>query len=406
VSTEVRGAAVVIAAAARTPFGRFGGVMRGLSIPELGSLATAEALRRAGVSGDEVDELALGVNFPGSDRSIARQTALRAGIPDDRNAYTVDRACCSSLTAIGMATRSVRLGEASIASAGGAENMSRVPYFIEDLRWGHPLGNITLADQLMITCPHTHVARAIQAADEALRFGVSREEQDRWALRSQDAYEAARRANRLDDEMFPVELPASSSGLARLDRDESPRPDTTIEKLAALPTVYESATVTAGNAPGMGTGASSVVLMTAETARRRGLTPLATIVASAMSSGEPQKIASIPAVAAWAVLKKAGMDGIGGVDLVEINEAFAAVPLVTTLVLADGERSGAEGLRERVNVNGGAIALGHPTGATGARMVMTLAYELRRRGGGVGLVTLCGGVGEGEAVLIRVDDRN
>jgi acetyl-CoA C-acetyltransferase len=156
----------------------------------------------------------------------------------------------------------------------------------------------------------------------------------------------------------------------------------------------------------MGTGASSVVLMTAETARRRGLTPLATIVASAMSSGEPQKIASIPAVAARAVLKKAGMDGIGGVDLVEINEAFAAVPLVTTLVLADGERSGAEGLRERVNVNGGAIALGHPTGATGARMVMTLAYELRRRGGGVGLVTLCGGVGEGEAVLIRVDDRN
>jgi acetyl-CoA C-acetyltransferase len=392
---------IVIAGAARTPFGKFGGALRSLSLPELGSHAARAALQRAGVAADDVDELALGVNFPGSDRSIARQTALRAGIPDDRNAYTVDRACCSSLTAIGMAVRSLQAGEATIALAGGAENLSRVPYFLEDTRWGHPLGRIELVDQLVIECPHTGVTRAVQAAVEAAEHGVGREQQDEWALRSQQRCADAVAHGRFEPELAPISVTHANGSVSEVSEDESPRPDATLERLARLTTVNGSATVTAGNAPGLSTGSTSVVLMAALEAARRNVAPIATIVERVMVSGHPQKIASIPAVAIRLVLERAGV-ALDDVDLIEINEAFAAVPVVSTLVLADGDRARAERLRERTNVNGGSVAIGHPTGATGARLVMTLAFELQRRGGGLGVVAICGGIGEGEAVLIRV----
>ena len=384
---------VVIVGVARTPFGKFGGALRSASLPELGSHAARAALDRAGVPAADVDELALGVNFPGSDRSIARQVALRAGIPEDRNAYTVDRACCSSLAAIGLATRSVRAGEAGVAVAGGAENLSKVPYFLEDLRWGHSLGRIELVDQLVISCPHTGVPRAVQASTEAAQHGIGRAEQDEWALRSQQRAAAAIASGLFVEEIAPID---------GVEVDESPRPGTTLDALARLATVNGSDTVTAGNAPGLSTGATSVVLMSAEEAARRGATRVATVVATAMVSGPPQNVASIPAIAARRVLEKAGL-ALSDVDLIEINEAFAAVPLVTTLVLAGGDQDEAERLRARTNVNGGAVALGHPTGATGARLVMTIALELARRGGGLGLVAICGGIGEGEAALIRVD---
>jgi acetyl-CoA C-acetyltransferase len=394
--------AVAIVGAARTPFGKFGGALRTLSLPDLGSRAAVAALARAAIGADEVDELALGVNFPGSDRSIARQVALRAGIPEDRNAYTVDRACCSSLTAIGKAFRSVAAGEARIALAGGAENLSRVPYFLEDLRWGHSLGTIELVDQLVISCPHTGVPRAVQAAVEAAEHGIGREEQDEWALRSQQRCADAVANGRFDPEIVAVDVtPPGGGAVQQVDVDESPRPQTTLDALSRLATVNGSTTVTAGNAPGLSTGATSVVLMPAAEAARRSMPLLATIVATTMVSGPPQKVASIPAVAAQRVLERAGVS-LDDVALIEINEAFAAVPLVSTLVLAGGDARAAERLREKTNVNGGAVAIGHPTGATGARLVMTLAFELARRGGGLGLVTICGGIGEGEAVLIRV----
>ncbi|MCW2976584.1 MAG: hypothetical protein JWM06_1865, partial [Actinomycetia bacterium] len=390
---------VAIVGAARTPFGKFGGALRSLSLPELGSHAATAALERAEIRPDEVDELALGVNFPGSDRSIARQVALRAGVPEERNAYTVDRACCSSLAAIGMAVRSVRAGEAGVALAGGAENLSRVPYFLEDMRWGNRLGNIELVDQLVISCPHTGVPRAVQAAVEAAEYGIGREEQDEWALRSQQRCADAVAHGRFDPEIAPIDVPLGDGAVRRVDVDESPRPHTSLEALGRLPTVNGSTTVTGGNAPGLSTGATSVVLMPAEEAARRGIQPLATVLATTMASGPPQKVASIPAVAARRVLERAGVS-LDDVALIEINEAFAAVPLVSTLVLAGGDARAAERLREKTNVNGGAVAIGHPTGATGARLVMTLAFELARRGGGLGLVTICGGIGEGEAVLI------
>lgn len=392
---------IAIVGAARTPFGKFGGALRSVDLPELGSRAAVAALERAGLAPDDVDELALGVNFPGSDRSIARQVALRSGIPEDRNAYTVDRACCSSLAAIGMAVRSVRAGDARVALAGGAENLSRVPYFLEDLRWGHSLGKIELVDQLVISCPHTGVPRAVQAAVEAAEYGIGREEQDEWALRSQQRCASAVAHGRFDPEIVPLDVTQPDGTVERIELDESPRPKTTLEALARLATVNGSTTVTAGNAPGLSTGGTSVVLMPAGEAANRGIAPLATVLATTMASGPPQKVASIPAVTAQRLLDKAGVS-LDDIALIEINEAFAAVPLVSTLVLAGGDRAAAERLRERTNVNGGAVAIGHPTGATGARLVMTLAFELARRGGGLGLVTICGGIGEGEAVLIRV----
>jgi acetyl-CoA C-acetyltransferase len=392
---------VVVVSAVRTPFGRFGGTLKDFSLPELGGLVVAEALRRANVEPEAVDELVLGVNLPGSDRSIARQVVIKAGLPADKNAFTVDRACCSSMAAINQTSRSIRLDEARIAVAGGTENMSRVPYFVHEARWGNTLGDIVLKDQLVIACPMTGKPRAVQASEEALEYGIGREEQDRWALRSHQRYFAAQAENKFADEIMPVSVPQPKGDPILFTADESPRADTSLEKLARLKTVYGSPTVTAGNAPGLNTGASALVLMSREEAARRGLSPLATLSGWSMASGHPDRIASIPAKSGQLALDRAGLT-IDDVDLVEINEAFAAVPLVSTLLLAGGDQAKAETIRAKTNVNGGAIALGHPTGATAARLVMTLIYELRRRGGGTGLATLCGGIGEGEAVIVTV----
>jgi acetyl-CoA C-acetyltransferase len=392
---------IVLVGAARTPFTRFGGSLASLTIPALARSAIAGALDRAGVAPLDVDELVLGVNLPGSDRSLARQAMLHAGIPAESVAYTVDRACCSSLSAITLAARSLRLGESALAVAGGAENMSRVPYFLEGLRFGERLGDVVLKDQLVISCPFTGVPRAQQAADEAALFSIGREEQDEFALRSQHFYAEANARGDVAEEIVPVTL---DNGTV-LSADEGPRPNTSLAKLAALPTVNGSSTVTAGNAPGLSTGASAVVLMSRAEADRRGLHPLATLVATAMASGHPAGIASIPAVSAVKVLSRAGM-ALDQMDIIEINEAFAAVPLVATAVLGDGDAARVRGLRDRLNPNGGAIAIGHPTGATAARLVMTAAFALARRGGGHALVSICGGIGEAEAAVIRVDEKN
>lgn len=392
---------VVISSGVRTPFGSFGGMLKDFWLPELGGIVIREALRRAGVAPEEVDEVDMGINLPGSDRSIARQSLLKAGIPETANANSVDRACCSSMAAITMARRGIQAGDVNIAVAGGTENMSKVPYFVHDMRWGHRLGDIQLKDQLVIADPMTGKPRAVQAADEAEEFGIGREEQDAWALRSQELWKAAWDAGRLADEIVGVEVPQPRGEPICFDRDESPR-DTTLEKLGKLATVYGSKTVTPGNAPGLNTGASAVVLMGADVAESRGPSPLARVVGWGQVSGHPDKLASIPAVAARKALKLAGLE-IDQMAVIEINEAFAAMPLVSTKVLADGDAARMEAIRGKTNVNGGAIALGHPTGATAARLVLTVVHELRRRGGGLGLATLCGGIGEGECVIVRVD---
>ena len=400
---------VVAISAVRSPFGKFGGALKDFTLGKLGGLVVAEAVRRAGIAPEDVEEVATGVNLPGADRSIARQVLLAAGIPPRRVAYTVDRACCSSMAAVNLASRSIRLGEANVTVAGGTENMSKVPYFLTDFRWGHRLGDVTLKDQLIIACPMTGRPRALQAGEEAVEYGISREEQDRWACRSHQNYFQAKEAGKLNNELMTIEVAQERGQPLLLADDESPRADSTLEKLAKLPTLYGSPTVTAGNAPGLNTGASALVLMSREEARRRGKQPLATLMGWVMASGHPDRIASIPAEAARLALKKVGMT-IDEMDLIEINEAFAAVPLVSTLILAGRDREKAEAIRARTNVNGGAIAIGHPTGATGVRLIMTLLYELgrRRRAAGnarpyYGLVTICGGIGEAEAVIVKVE---
>ena len=399
---------VAVVSAVRSPFGKFGGALKDFTLPELGGLVVAEAMRRAGVDPADVEELATGVNLPGADRSIARQVLIRAEIPPHRVAYTVDRACCSSMAAISMCSRGIRLGDVDIAVAGGTENMSRVPYFLNDQRWGHSLGDVVLRDQLVIACPMTGKPRAVQAGEEAVEYGVTREEQDAWALRSHQRYLAARDAGRFDDEVMPIEVAPERGEPFVFSQDESARPDTTLEKLAKLGTVYGSPTVTAGNAPGLNTGASAMVLMSPAEAERRRRKPLATLISWAMASGHPDRIASIPAQSAQLALDKVGLT-VEELDLIEVNEAFAAVPLVSTLVMAGGDPERAAAIREKTNVNGGSIAIGHPTGATGARLVMTLSYELRRRREAAGdsrpyhgVATICGGVGEAEAIVVEV----
>jgi acetyl-CoA C-acetyltransferase len=358
------------------------------------------ALRRSGIGPERVEEVAIGVNFPGSDRSIARQVQLRAGIPDDRVAYTVDRACCSSLTAINAASKSIRSGEVAVAVAGGVENLSRVPYFLEAARFGQRLGDIVLADQLVVSCPYSGVPRAVQASTEAAAHGIGRREQDEWACRSQERYASALARGFFDEEIEAVSATDDDGRSVSLDHDEVPRPGTTMEALERLPTVYGSETVTAGNAPDLSSGSTALVLLGGGAISGASL---ATIVGWSAAAGDPQHIASMPAIAGQLALKQAGLS-LEDVDVIEINEAFAAVPLVSTLVLASGDMAEATSLRARTNVNGGAVAIGHPTGATAARLVMTAITELRARGGGIGLVCICGGIGEAEAIVVRVDD--
>jgi acetyl-CoA C-acetyltransferase len=391
---------VVVLGYARTPFGKFGGALRDWPIPRLAAVAIAAAIGRSGLTPADVDELVLGTNFPGADRSIARQSALWSGIPDDRISYTVDQACCSSLTALTMAGRSLRLGESAIAIGGGSDNLSLVPYFLTNTRWGNRLGDITMTDQLVVSCPYTGVPRAVQAGAEAMDFGIGRVPQDEWALRSQQRFAAAQTAGWLDEEIVEV-LPDTEHGWGGLLADECPRPGTNLEALSALAIVYGSPTVTSGSAPNLATGSAALVLSTAAHAGRLGKASLARLSGWTLVSGPPARVASIPATAARAALAKTGLE-LDDIDVIEINEAFAAVPLVTTLVLADGDQIRAEALRTKTNVNGGAIAVGHPTGATAARLVMTAIGELRRRGGGKALVTICGGIGEAAAVVVTV----
>lgn len=391
---------VVIVAAARTPFDKFGGLMRGETTVALGSFVVKNVLERASVRPEEVDELYMGINMPTSNRSIARQIALAADMPVESNATTVDRACCSSMVAIAMAKRAIEVGDAAVTVGGGSENMSNVPYFLEDLRWGKRMGDVVLKDIMVVSCPYTGEPRAKQAGEVGLQYGITREIQDQWAYRSQMLYQEAYQAGKFDEEVIPYTV-AQKKGDLVIDQDQAPRADTTLEGLARLKTVNQSPTVTAGNAPGLNTGAAAVVLMSETEALRRGLCPLASIVSHAQASGHPKNIASIPAVSAQKVLAKAGMT-IDDMDVVEINEAFAVMPLVSTILLGENDPARIEAIRAKTNVNGGAIAIGHPTGASGARLVMTLAFELRRRGGGFGLCTICGGVGESESFILKV----
>jgi len=385
----------VIVAAARTPFGRFGGGLSSMAATDLGAVAIRTVLDRTGTAPAEVDHLIMGtVLAAGQGQVPSRQAGLKAGLPSSVPSFTVNKVCASALKAVNLAALLIRAGEADVVVAGGMESMSRSPYLLEDQRFGARLGDRSAVDSMLrdgLCCPVDGVHMGVHGSDVAREMGVSREQQDAWALRSQQRYQQALQRGWFAEEIVPVE-----NGSNVVAADEQPRADSTLEKLATLkPAFTPDGSVTAGNAPGINDGASAVLLMDAERARAAGLEPLATWVTAADSAAEHPYLATVPATAVQAALARThGAVGIEDLSLVEINEAFAAVAITSTRML--------EVDPDKVNVNGGAIAVGHPIGASGARILMTLVYELRRRGGGYGAAGICSGLAQGEATLVRV----
>jgi acetyl-CoA C-acetyltransferase len=399
---------IVIVSGVRTPFGRFDGPMRDIPSIDLAVIVMKEVIQCVGIKPEEVGEInygstvlaeiALETDVP------ARQATLLAGFPAENISMTLDKACCSSMTALRLCVRCIKAGEAEIAMAVGSENMSRTPHLAPGLRTGSKLGHIKLIDclfELGYTAKGFNPV-AVDAGEVALEYGVSREMQDAWALRSQELYAKAYEEGKIKigEELTPVVIPQKKGDPIVIEKDESPR-KTSLEALGKLKPIYGSPTVTAGNAPPMNSGATAILVMTRKKAEEKGLKPLATVVAAVTAATEPRGIAVIPAYTIQKALDAAGLT-IDDMRLIEINEAFAAMPLVSTKILAGGNDQKWKELQDKTNVNGGAVAIGHPVGATGARLPMTLARELRRRGGGYGIASICGGLAQGEAVILRV----
>ncbi|MEZ5774757.1 MAG: thiolase family protein [Hyphomicrobiaceae bacterium] len=386
----------VVVAFARTPFGRFGGALSALDVAALGRLAIDEAVARARIDAEAVEALYAGVAMIGGAMlTPARRMVLASSLPERTPSLAVDRACCSGLTALALARRQILAGEADLVIAGGVEALSATPRLLPREMRMRP-GPVAADDPLTLRAPFLDKAIAAYTGEEALRNGVTRRMQDEWALESHGRYFEGEAAGHFAAERFAVDMPQ-----ARLATDEQPRRDTSLEKLAALATIYGGPTVTAGNAPGLSDGAAFLVLASRAFATAHGLAIRATLRAHAEVAGGPTSGTSTPAEAIRAVIARAGL-GIADMRLVEINEAFAATPLVSTLRLADGDPGEARSLRARTNLHGGAVAIGHPLGASGARLVMTLAASLERLGGGAGVAAICGGFGQGDAMIVEV----
>ncbi|MGG4451553.1 acetyl-CoA C-acetyltransferase [Brevibacillus porteri] len=389
----------VIVGAVRTPFGKFGGSLKALSAVELGSTVIKEAVERAGISGDQVDEVIMGmVVQAGAGQVPSRQAARKAGLPWNVASETINKVCASGMRAVTMGDQIIRAGDGEIIVAGGMESMSNAPYALPDARYGMRMGDATVRDLMMydgLTCPFDQVPMAVHGSNVAEEYGITREEQDAWALRSQQRAAQAIEKGLFADELVSVSIPQRKGEALQVSVDEGPRPDTTKEGLAKLPPVYKKdGTITAGNAPGINDGAAAMVLMSDAKAQQLGIKPLATILGHAAVGAEAPYIATTPGLAINKLLEKTGVS-LSEIDLFEVNEAFAAV------ILTSGKIVGWDA--EKVNVNGGAIAFGHPIGASGARIIMHLAYELKRRGGGLGIAAICSGAAQGDAILIKVE---
>jgi acetyl-CoA C-acetyltransferase len=385
----------VIVGAVRTPVGRFGSALRSRSAVQLGAVAIAGALARAGVSPGEVDYVLMGqVLQAGTGQITARQAAVAAGIPVEVPAITLNKVCLSSLTAVALADQLIRAGELEVAVAGGMESMTNAPYVAPGARWGARMGPSELVDTMIhdglwSTFTGQHMGESSDQVNDVL--GVSRPDQDAWAARSHERAARAWASGRFAAEVVAVEVPARG-GTAVVERDEGIRPGTTAEALAALPPAFgPDGTITAGNASQLSDGAAATVVMSAARAEALGVEPLAEILAHGMCADRFAYLHTVPAIALEKALKKAGKD-IDDLGLVEINEAFASVALHATRMLGADETI--------VNVNGGSVALGHALGSTGARMLVTLVHEMRRRQVDYGAVTLCGGGGQGDALLL------
>jgi acetyl-CoA C-acetyltransferase len=388
----------VILSAARTPIGKLGGGLASLDATELGATAIRAALERAEVAPDQVDHVIMGqVLQAGQGQIPSRQAQVKAGIPKEVSSETINKVCASGIRAAGLLDQAIRAGDLEVGVGGGMESMSKAPYMLKEARFGFRMGDGKAIDAMIndgLTNPFSGKHMAHEASEVAAELEMTRADMDRWALRSHELAIKATDEGRLPEEIVPVTI-KGKKGETTVEIDEAPRRDTTLETLAKLPPIFmKDGTHTAGNAPGVNDGGGAIVLASDEWAKRNGKRALATIIAQAQIADDFPYLARTPAKAAVKALEKVGLKP-EDVDLWEINEAFASVTLNSIRMLGIEE--------DKVNVNGGAVALGHPIGASGARILGTLVYELRRRGGGLGCAAICSGGGQGDAVLVEVN---
>jgi acetyl-CoA C-acetyltransferase len=388
----------VIVAGARTPIGKLSGALAGFTAMELGGIAIAEALKRAGVAPEDVDYVLMGqVLQAGQGQITARQAAAAAGIPMTVPANTINKVCLSGLNAIYLADQMIRAGDADVVVAGGMESMTQAPYLLPGARSGFRIGDATLVDSMMfdgLTDAFDHIAMGLSTEQYNEKVGISRERQDAFAAASHEKAAAAAKDGRLAEEIVPVSVPQRKGDPLLVETDEGVRPGTTAESLAALkPAFSKDGTITAGNASQISDGAAAVIVMSRAKAEELGIAPLGQVVGYGMVAGPDTSLLTQPSRAIAKAAGKAGVE-LGAIDLFEINEAFAAVGLASADELGIPE--------EKINVNGGAIALGHPVGMSGTRVALTALLELRRRGASTAAVALCGGGGQGDAAILRV----
>lgn len=388
----------VIISGARTPFGKFGGSLSSLKAVELGGIAIKEALVRGNVSASKVDECILGMVLQGGQGQIpSRQAANYAGLPWSVKTETINKVCASGMRSVTLADQLIRANDVEIVVAGGMESMSTAPYFMANARFGFRMGDAKLHDLMVhdgLTCSFKGVHMGMYGNGVAKDLEITRQEQDHWAFLSHQKALEAIRTGRLGEEIVPVEIRTKKGDLTVVSIDESPREDTSEERLSKLAPVFDpTGTITAGNAPGINDGACALVIMSEERAKQEDKEILATIIGHTAIAIEPENFPKTPGLVINELLKKTGKK-LEEIDLFEVNEAFSAV------ALASKKLAGLD--PNKLNVNGGAVALGHPIGASGARIILTLAYELKRRGGGLGIAAICSGGGQGDAVMIQV----
>jgi len=400
---------IVMVSAARTPFGRYGGSLKDFEYFDLGAIPIREVLKRVNLDPRVVNEVFWGVGDTSVCKDVytpvaARQTLLKAGLPAETPSISLDKACVSAMSAVKMATMSIRLGEIEVGLGGGATSFSQEPLIVRNLRFGgFRIGDVKMEDPLFQLGYKDYNPVSVDTDDVAAEYGISRLEQDEWAVRSHMNYGKAWKDGKFKDEIIPLEIPQKGKEPFVLDIDEQYRPDSTLEKMSKLKPIYGCKAVTAGNAPGLNDGATAVIVMTRKKAEDLRLEPIGTILAMTSIAIHPNRMPEAPGLAMQKVLDMAGIK-LDQVDVIEINEAFAAVPLVSIEVLCNRDKARVKKVREKTNINGSAIAIGHPNTASGARIMMTLAYELRRRGGGYAVGAICGGLAQADACVIKYEE--
>ena len=398
---------IVIVSAVRTPFGRYGGSLKDMDYFDLGAIPMKEVVERVKLDKKMVDEVFWGVGDTSVCKDVytpvaARQTLLKAGLPPETPSLALDKACVSAMTAVKLGVTAMKAGEIEVAIGGGATSFSQEPLIVRNLRFsGYRIGDVKMEDPLFELGYKDFNTVSCDVDDVAFEYGVSREEMDEWAYRSHMNYGRAYKAGKFKDEIMTLEIPQKKGDPIKLNIDEQYRPETTLEKLAKLKTVYGCRAVTAGNAPGLNDGATAVLFMTREKADQLGLSPLATIVAMVSIAVSPERMAEAPGFAIQKVLSLAD-EKLENINVIEINEAFAAVPLVSLRLLSENDSQKFKILKDKTNINGSAIAIGHSNTASGARIMMNLIYELQRQGGGLAVGAICGGLAQADACILKV----